>query len=185
MLTIDQLLSVVDIATGIQHHTWRIGSNSHLYGTIRQSAEQIRGVICVIQKESVIVALIAPDLNVFRILLKLCRQRNWLAEVKRRTGYVSSLFWDKVWSVADITVSVDLKKMISGRAGKVTGQIKVTVVGNIKISILIGDGFIIHGKLMGFCQGISNGDPPITRKTIQSVRKIAGETYLCITRGSD
>ena len=44
MLTIDQLLSVIDIATGIQHHAWRIGSNSHLYGTIRQGAEQIRRV---------------------------------------------------------------------------------------------------------------------------------------------
>ena len=115
MLTIDQLLSVVDIATGIQHHAWSIRSNGHLHGTIWQGAEKIRGVICVIQKESVIVSLIAPDLNVSRILLKLCRQRNWLAEVKWRTGYVSSLFWDKVWSVADITVSVDLKKMISGR----------------------------------------------------------------------
>ena len=109
MLTIDQLQTVIDIATGIQHHAWRIRSNGHLHGTIWQGAEQIRGVVCVIQKESVIVALIAPDLNVFRILLKLFLQRNWLTEVKRRTGCVSSLFWDKVWSVADITVSVDLK----------------------------------------------------------------------------
>ena len=132
-----------------------------------------------------IVSLIAPDLNISRILLKLCRQSERMAEVKRRTGYVSSLFWDKVWSVTDVAVSVNLKNMICGRTGKVAGQIKVTVVGNVEIRILVGDGVVIHGKLMGFCQSISNGDMAITRKAIQSVRKSAGETYLCITRRSD
>ena len=185
MLTIDQMLTVIDIATGIQHHAWSIRSNGHPHGTIRQGAEQIRGAACVIQKESVIVALIAPDLNVFRILLKLFLQRNWLTEVKWCIGYISSLFWDKVWSVTDVAVSMNLKKMICGRAGKVARQIKVTVVGNIEIRILVGDGIVIHGKLMGFCQSISNGDMAIARKAIQSIGKITGETYLCITRRSD
>ena len=80
-----------------------------------------------------IVSLITPDLNVSRILLKLCRQRERMAEVKRCTGYVSSLFWDKVWSVTDVAVSMNLKNMICGRTGKVAGQIKVTVVGNVEI----------------------------------------------------
>ena len=111
MLTIDQLQTVIDIATGIQHHAWSVRSNGHLYGTIRQSTDQIRVVAFqrVIQDKTMIVTLVSLYLNVFRILLKMFLQRNWLTEVKRRTGYISSLFWDKVWSVADITVSVDLK----------------------------------------------------------------------------
>ena len=132
-----------------------------------------------------IVSPIAPDLNVSRILLKLCRQSERMAEVKGCIGYIRDPFRDKVWSVTDVAVSMNLKNMICGRAGKVAGQIKVTVVGNVEIRILVGDGVVIHGKLMGFCQSISNGDMAITRKAIQSVRKSAGETYLCITRRSD
>lgn len=118
-----------------------------------------------------IVSPIAPDLNVSRILLKLCRQSERMAEVKGCIGYIRDPFRDKVWSVTDVAVSMNLKNMICGWAGKVAGQIKVTVVGNVEIRILVGDGVVIHGKLMGFCQSISNGDMAITRKAIQSVRK--------------
>lgn len=71
-----------------------------------------------------IVSPIAPDLNVSRILLKLCRQSERMAEVKGCIGYIRDPFRDKVWSVTDVAVSMNLKNMICGWAGKSPDRLK-------------------------------------------------------------
>ena len=132
-----------------------------------------------IQKEAMVISPVPSQLNVIRIGFLLCFQRSGLPEVKGSPCHRCDFLRNKIGSIADIAVCPDLQQMADGRTGKVTRQIEIAVVGQVKISILIGDCFILQGKAVSFGEGVYGLYPAVSGETVQSVRQNTAEADTC------
>ena len=102
-----------------------------------------------------IVSLISVNLHISGKKGELLFYGTGTSEVEGSVFHPESSLREKVRCLADAAVCMDLQHMVIGGMGKISGQIKVGVIGQIQIGVPIRQGFVFYGEPVIFGEGIN------------------------------